>query len=136
MRMTLFVAIGFAALVGAACSSGSGAADSGGSGGDGSSATAACTADSATDLSADDPFTITIQNIAYEPACVKVSSSASITIVNKDATAHTFTVDGTPVNVALPPSQTVSGKSPGFSPATYVVHCTIHASMAATVIVV
>jgi hypothetical protein len=83
------------------CSSSSGPADTG-DGGGGSTSAGACTADTATDLTADDPFTI----------------------------------DGTSVNVAVPSSQTVSGKSPGFAPATYAVHCDIHTSMGATVIVV
>jgi plastocyanin len=134
MRTTLIAAIVALALMGAACSSDSSTADTGGDGG--GATTSSCTADTATDLSADDPFTITIKDIAYQPDCVKVSSAAGIVIVNEDATAHTFTIDGTPVDIELAPNKTVTGKPPAFAPATYQVHCNIHASMAATVIVV
>jgi plastocyanin len=133
MRTTLIAAMAALALMGAACSSTSSTAETGGGG---AATSSGCTADTATDLTADDPFTITIQDIAYLPDCVKVSSPAGLEIVNKDATAHTFTIDGTPVDVDVPPSETVSGKSPGFAPATYIVHCNIHTSMSGTVIVV
>jgi plastocyanin len=135
MRRTLFVVTAALALVGAACSSSSSTPDTGG-GDTASTSTAACTADTATDLSGDDPFTITIKDLAYEPACATVSSAAGIVIENEDATAHTFTIDGTPVDIELAPNKTVTGEPPAFAPATYQVHCNIHASMAATLIVV
>lgn len=95
----------------------------------------ACTSANATDLSGDDPFTVTIQNLAFQPNCFTAKSSASITIENKDAVTHTFTIDGTSVNATINANSTFNGESAGLAPGTYPFHCTIHTQMTGTVIV-
>ena len=69
MRKTLVAVIALTALAGAACSSGG---DDGGStgatgttGATGATSAAGCKADDAVDLTGDDPFVVTIQDLAF-----------------------------------------------------------------------
>ncbi len=66
---------------------------------------------SAVDLTADNPFTITVKDLAFSPDCFKAASTSSITIVNNDSVDHTFTIDGTQVDAPLPAGQTFNGES-------------------------
>jgi plastocyanin len=134
MRKTLiatFALVALAALTGAACSS-----DDGGDGG-GITATGAvgCTPDNATDLTGDDPFTVSIQDLAFQPDCFSAKSASSITVDNKDDVTHTFTIDDTQVDVSIDAGQTFNGESAGLAAGTYQFHCKIHSSMTGTVIV-
>ena len=95
-----------------------------------------CTDASATDLSGDDPFTITIQDFAWDPDCVKASGSAAITIENKDSVDHTFTIPDTQVDAPLPAGETFNGEAAGLDPGTYEFICTIHPTITGTIIVV
>ena len=96
----------------------------------------ACTAGSATDLSADDPFTITAEGFRWAPDCVQASGAASITVVNEDAIEHTFTIPDTQVDVPLPGNETFNGESAGLEAGTYEFLCTIHPTMTGTLVVV
>jgi plastocyanin len=139
MRKMLLVMVAVLALVGAACSSGN---DTGGTTGTtggttGSTGSASgCTEANAVDLSGDDPFTVTIQNFAFDPPCFKAASASAITIVNKDDAAHTFTMDGTQVDVTIDGGQTFNGQSGNLAPGSYDFYCKIHSTMTGTVIVV
>ena len=136
MRKTLVVLISLTALAGAACSSGGD--DTGGStggGATGATSAAGCTADNAVDLTGDDPFVVTIQDLAFSPDCFAAASASSITIENKDSVTHTFTIDGTQVDVSISGGDTFNGDSAGLDPGTYPFHCKIHSSMTGTVIV-
>jgi len=139
MRKTLVAVIALTALVGAACSSGG---DGGGStgttgttGGTGATSAAGCKAKDAVDLTGDDPFVVTIQDLAFSPDCFAAASASSITIENKDSVTHTFTIDGTQVDVSINGGDTFNGESAGLDPGTYPFHCKIHPSMTGTVIV-
>jgi len=136
MRKTLIAMVALTALAGAACSSGD---DTSGSTGDtgatGATSAGGCTADNATDLTGDDPFVVTIQDLAFTPDCFAAASASSITIENKDSVTHTFTIDGTQVDVSINGGETFNGESAGLDPGTYPFHCTIHSSMTGTVIV-
>ena len=136
MRKTLVAMVALTALAGAACSSGGD--DTGGSTGDGATgatSAAGCTADNAVDLTGDDPFVVTIQDLAFSPDCFAAASASFITIENKDSVTHTFTIDGTQVDVSIDGGQTFNGESAGLDPGTYPFHCKIHSSMTGTVIV-
>jgi plastocyanin len=115
------------ALAGTACSSGGGSSSSGGSGG--GSPSGGCTADSATALSGD----VTIQSFAFHPDCFSVSAGTQIEVQNEDTTTHTFTVDGTDVNVSLDGGSKKDATAP--DPGTYAFHCNIHPTMTGTLIV-
>jgi plastocyanin len=96
---------------------------------------AGCTAATAVDLTGDDPFTLTIQGRAFHPDCFAALSASSITIQNKDTVTHTFTIDGTQVDVTIEGGTTFNGVSAGLAPGTYPFHCKIHTTMTGTVIV-
>ena len=136
MRKTLVAVVALTTLAGAACSSGD---DNGGStgatGGAGATSASGCTADNAVDLTGDDPFVVTIQDLAFSPDCCAAASASAITIENKASVTHTFTIDGTPVDVSIDGGQTFNGASAGLAPGRYDFHCKIHSSMTGTVIV-
>jgi plastocyanin len=134
MRKTLVAMVALTALAGAACSSG-GDDNGGTTGATGATSAAGCTADNAVDLTGDDPFVVTIQDLAFSPDCFAAASASSITIENKDSVTHTFTIDGTQVDVSIDGGQTFNGESAGLDPGTYPFHCKIHSSMTGTVIV-
>ncbi len=129
MRNTLLFVLAALALVAVGCSS-----DDGGGGSE--PAGGGCTEANATDLSADDPFTITVRDFEFQPNCFKAASASSITIVNEDSDDHTFTIPDTQVDAPLSGGQTFNGESAGLAPGTYDFLCTIHPDMTGTVIVV
>ena len=95
-----------------------------------------CTDASATDLSGDDPFAITIRDSTWDPDCVKASGAAAITIENKDSVDHTFTIPDTQIDAPLPGNETFNGEAAGLDPGTYEFICTIHPTITGTIIVV
>jgi plastocyanin len=107
----------------------------GATGATGGTGGAGCSTDTATDLTGDNPFTVTIQDLAFHPDCFVAKSEASITIENKDVVTHTFTIDGTQVDVTIDGGRTFNGESAGLAPGTYPFHCKIHQQMTGTVIV-
>ncbi len=136
MRKTLVAVIALTALAGAACSSdGGGGGSTDATGGTGATSASGCTADNAVDLTGDDPFVVTIQDLAFSPDCFAAASASSITVENKDSVTHTFTIDGTQVDVSIDGGETFNGESAGLDPGTYPFRCTIHSAMTGTVIV-
>jgi len=89
------------------------------------------------DLTSGDVFTVTISDFAFDPDCLTARAAQSIAIVNEDATNHTFTIDGTMVDVTIPAGETFNGEpvSGVLEPGTYDFHCTIHPSMTGTITV-
>jgi len=134
MRKTLVALVALTALA-TSCSSGGDSGSTGATGGTGATSASGCTADDAVDLTGDDPFVVTIQDLAFSPDCFAARSASSITIENKDGVTHTFTIDGTQVDVSIDGGQTFNGESAGLAPGTYDFHCKIHSSMTGTVIV-
>ena len=135
MRKTLVAVIALTALAGAACSSDGDGGSTDATGGTGATSASGCTAETAVDLTGDDPFVVTIQDLAFSPDCFAAESASSIAVENKDSVTHTFTIDGTQVDVSIDGSETFNGESAGLDPGTYPFHCTIHSAMTGTVIV-
>lgn len=138
MRKTLIGLVAVVALTGAACSSNSAdtaSSPTGATTGATGATGAGCTAANATDLTGDDPFVVTIQGLAFHPDCFAAKSASAITIQNKDTVTHTFTIDGTQVDVTIEGGTTFNGESAGLAPGTYPFHCKIHSTMTGTVIV-
>ena len=109
-------------------------------------ATAATGATSETGPSADcadltgegEVFTVTIANLAFDPACFTASASQGITVVNEDDVGHTFTMLGTDINVPIAAGETFNGEpiTGVVEPGTYDLMCTIHRQMTGEVTVV
>ena len=142
MRKVFIAMVAVTALTGAACSSnnsdtGSSPSQAATTGADGRHGIdgSGCTAANAVDLTGNDPFTVTIQGLAFHPDCFAAKSASSITIQNKDSVTHTFTIDGTQVDVTIEGGTTFNGESAGLAPGTYPFHCKIHSTMTGTVIV-
>jgi plastocyanin len=134
MRKMLIALVALTALAGAACGSG-GNDSTGGATSSPTGGTAGCTANNATDLTGSNPFVITIKDLKFTPDCFAAKSASSITIENNDTVIHTFTIDGTQVDVSISAGKTFNGESAGLAPGTYPFHCKIHHTMKGTVIV-
>ena len=132
MRKLAFVLVAVCVLGLTACSSDDGGGTTGAQ--TGTTANADCvdlTGEGAT-------FTITISDFAFDPNCFTASASQGISIENRDAADHTFTITGTDVDVPIPAGQTFNGEpiSGAVSPGTYDFLCTLHPTMTGQVTIV
>lgn len=77
---------------------------------------------------------VTIQNFAFQPATLDVAAGTTVTWTNQDSAQHTVTADdGSFGSDKLGTGSTFTHT---FSaPGTYTYHCSIHASMKATITV-
>jgi plastocyanin len=123
MRKAVAMMAVMLAFVSVACSKSSSSTPGGGSSGSSS-----CTADNATALSG----AVSIKDFAFTPNCFSVSAGSTISLNNQDPRTHTFTVDGTSVNVSLDAGTTQSATAPAAG--TYPFHCSIHPTMTGTFI--
>jgi plastocyanin len=100
-------------------------------------ATGATGAGDCVDLASGDVFTITISDLAFHPDCLSARAAQSIAIVNEDSVDHTFTIDGTPIDVTISGGDTFNGEpvTGVLEPGTYDFHCRIHPSMTGTITV-
>jgi plastocyanin len=88
-----------------------------------------CTADNATALSGP----LTMQGRAFSPDCFKVASGSTISINNKDAMPHTFTIGASNIDLLLSRGQAGSVSAPAVG--TYDFICKIHEGMRGTIVV-
>jgi plastocyanin len=70
-------------------------------------------------------FSLTQSGFKFDPATFSTKSCTIVDLDNKDSTTHTFTIDGSPVNVTLPGGTTNSAVL-ALAPGTYTFYCTIH----------
>lgn len=153
MRRLVFVLVAVSALVFAACASDDGGGTTGatastgataatGSDAGDSGATAATGATSnkgCEDLTGEGAvFTLKISFSTYYPDCFTASASQGIKIVNEDDIDHTFTIDGTQVDVPVAAGETFNGEpiAGAVAPGTYEFKCTIHPQMTGRITVV
>jgi plastocyanin len=117
MRKLALVALAALLLSAAACS--------GGSEGEGSDRPPS----DCVDLTAQgSSFTVRMSGMQFDPDCFTASASQSLTLVNEDGTLHSFTVEGTPIDVDVEPGETlhldpIAGQ---VRPGTYELICKYH----------
>jgi plastocyanin len=97
--------------------------------------TLSCSSDDAespdcTDLSGrGTSFTITLRDNLFVPSCFTASAAQRLNLVNEDGVLHSFTLEGTPIDVDVSPNETldldpVAGV---IEPGTYHLVCKYHA---------
>ncbi len=78
---------------------------------------------------------LTADNFAFSPTSIEVASGSEISVENANAsTQHTFTVQGTDIDLELSPGD-VEDVHIDLDPGTYAFHCRFHASMTGTLTV-
>ena len=80
-------------------------------------------------------ITITVSGNAFDPATAEAAAGKVVfNVTNQDSVKHTFTIDGTDVDIALDPNGSGSAEAE-LAPGTYPWHCKIHTSMTGTLTV-
>ena len=80
-------------------------------------------------------ITITVSGNAFDPNTVSATAGKVVfNVTNQDSVKHTFTIDGTDVDIALDPNGSDSAEAE-LAPGTYPWHCKIHTSMTGTLTV-
>ncbi len=114
-RSTLALAV-VLALFGTACSNGDGDGGPGGT-------------EDCVDLTArGDTFTIRMEDNEFLPACFTANAAQSIRVVNDDAGLHSFTLEGTSIDVDIAGGETFEGDpvTGVVEPGTYQLICKYH----------
>jgi plastocyanin len=132
MGKIVFVLAAVTALMLTACGGDGGGETAGATGTTGGGASSDCV-----DLTSGETFTITISNFTFEPDCFTTKASQGITIVNEDGADHTFTINGTQVDVTVGAGETFNGESVSgvVAPGTYDLRCRFHPQMTGTITV-
>jgi plastocyanin len=83
-------------------------------------------------------FTIVMSRTEFVPECFTASASQGITIVNEDPLAHTFTIEGTMIDVQVNAGDEFQGEpiSGVVAPGTYELICRFHPFMTGEVTIV
>ncbi|MGI8616303.1 MAG: cupredoxin domain-containing protein [Actinomycetota bacterium] len=79
--------------------------------------------------------TVELADFAFRPDCLSADAGATITLDNTGDAPHTFTVTGTDVDFDLDAGSSVDARLSGVEPGAYVVTCTYHPQMEATLTV-
>jgi len=98
----------------------------------------ACDGDSASPEQCTDPTPATsveLADFAFRPDCLAVDPEATISLENTGDAPHTFTVDGTDLDVNVDAGGSDDLRFDGVDPGTYAVTCTYHPQMTATITV-
>ncbi|HZD18241.1 MAG TPA: cupredoxin domain-containing protein [Actinomycetota bacterium] len=93
-------------------------------GGDARDRSAACV-----DLTTEgETFTIRLVDNRFVPSCFTVSASQGLRVVNEDRSLHSFTLDGTPVDIDIAGGETLTGEPVTgiVAPGTYDLLCKYH----------
>jgi plastocyanin len=98
----------------------------------------ACEGDASPPEACTDPTPATsveLADFAFRPNCLSADSGARITLDNTGDAPHTFTVEGTDVDVNVDAGSSGAADLGAVDPATYAVTCTFHPQMEATLTV-
>ena len=148
IRVRLLAGLVVVLLLGAACGKDDGSDAAGGSsasatttgangstGGDGTMGGYGGGGATGHDGSGSEDITVTANNFAFDPTEVEVASGDEIHVKNGNAnTPHTFTVDGTDIDLHLDPLEVEDAKV-DLDPGSYDFHCSIHPQMTGTLTV-
>ena len=81
-------------------------------------------------------ITITVSGNAFDPATAEATAGNVVfEVTNQDSVSHTFTIDGTDVDIALDPNGSGTAEAE-LAAGTYEWHCKIHPSMTGTLTVI
>jgi plastocyanin len=85
-----------------------------------------------------DRLAVTIENFEFAPSCFTASASQSISVHNADDAVHSFTLQGTEIDVDIAAGETFEGEtiSGVVEPGSYTLVCTYHPEMKGDVTVV
>jgi plastocyanin len=78
---------------------------------------------------------VALADFEFQPACIGVASGSTIALENTGAAPHTFTMDGTGVDVDLPAGGSGQASLEGIEIGEYALTCTYHPQMTGTVVV-
>jgi plastocyanin len=75
-----------------------------------------------------DSFTVTMSGLEFVPACFTASASQRLTLVNEDGALHSFTIEGTAIDVDIAGGETLdlSPVSGQVAPGKYELICKYH----------
>jgi plastocyanin len=106
----------------------SGGTTTGGSTSGGSTSGGGCA--NPTDVSADPDFQVVMKDFEFDPNCIIAKNTQKLDLENQGNATHTFTIDGTPIDVTMDPgsSQELDAPGPALAPGTYVFYCRFHGS--------
>ncbi len=96
---------------------------------------AACSTSEDAAATCDEPThttTVDMEGMAFTTPCIAATANDTLSLVNHDQAAHTYTVKATSINVTVDPGQTAQASLTGVAPGTYSVICTYHPSMTQT----
>jgi len=96
----------------------------------------ACEGESAPPEPCTDPTPATsveLADFAFRPDCLSVDAGATVALENTGDAPHTFTVEGTDLDVNVDAGGSDDLRFDGVEPGTYAVTCTFHPQMEATV---
>ena len=79
--------------------------------------------------------TVRLADFAFRPDCLTAREGGTIRLENTGQAPHTFTVEGTTVDLDLPAGATTEASLSGVDPGRYAVTCTFHPQMTATLTV-
>lgn len=72
---------------------------------------------------------VEMADFSYSPICVAVDEGETLEIPNTGAAPHTFTVEGTEIDVNVDAGGSATVDLVGVAPGTYGVTCTLHPQM-------
>jgi plastocyanin len=79
--------------------------------------------------------TVELADFAFRPDCLSAAPGATISLENSGEAPHTFTVEGTDVDLDLDAGAASQASLSGIEPGRYAVTCTYHPQMTATLTV-
>jgi plastocyanin len=87
-------------------------------------------AEACPDLTGGESFTITTSDNEFDPTCARVTRMQGLRLENTGSNTHTFTIDGTSIDVEAPGGETLDLEPPAevLPAGTYTVYCRFHGS--------